>query len=122
MNHIIKKMSANYDIIDSGILYSFYAQGPIRIELNTEKEHEFSIEFQFENNNKKQSDLKISVDGSQKLITFTCINFNNSLGTGTTQPIELAENNNKKMFIHFWGFSLGQDAVKKIEYCIFVER
>lgn len=122
MTFEIKKSSSNYDIVDSGILFSYSLQGPIKLDLNSEQGFAFSLEFVFETNSNKKSDLKISVDNDQNLIKFTCVNFDNSLGTGTTQPLELGEHNNKKIYIHFWGYSLGQNSAKKIEYCLFMER
>jgi hypothetical protein len=39
------------------------------------------------------------------VITLTCVNFNEPLGTGTSQPIELAEAGGKKLFVSFWAYA-----------------
>ncbi|WP_295356443.1 DUF6864 domain-containing function [uncultured Succiniclasticum sp.] len=118
----IQKKSSVYDIVDSGTAFNYLNDDSVKLDIELNGEFAFSIEFLFPKGDKGKSDLKVDYDSTKKLIKFACFGFDNSLGTGTKQPIEIGIFNGKKLFIHFWIYSLGESQVKKLEYCFFMER
>ena len=83
--------SGGYDIIDSGILYSFKKDDDIEYNMdivaikNPEVRFKMKIVFQFEDDGKE---LAITRTVKNDVVYFKCYNFNNNLGSGTTEPIE----------------------------------
>ena len=116
---IVKKYGSKYEIIDSGLLYSVDKNDSVKLELIFDDEFTFSIELTFEHIDNHKQGLKVSVDSDHKLIKFTCTNFENSFGTGTSKPIEVATYNDKKIYLYFYVYMLGVDSGRRIDYCLF---
>jgi len=83
---------------------------------------QFILRIEFRKGDGGERELEQSVDTKTNIISLPCKNFDNSLGTGTTRPIELAIYQNKKIFLHFWVYSLGENSIRKIDYCFYQER
>lgn len=86
----------------------------------------FDIVFVFETDEDNlERRYKITLHDN-KAVIIDCWNFNDTLGVGTVSPIEIATIENKKMYIHFWVFLLGNKEenklARKIEYTVFKER
>lgn len=68
---------------------------------------------------------KLQLKAENALLKVECTNFN-AVGTGTTEPIEIATIDGKKLFIHFWSYLLGgnekKQRIRKIEYTVLIER
>ena len=118
----IEKSSSNYLIVASGTAMTFNNTAPLELKLTFDPSFFFIINFTFETDVNNKQGLKSSIDTETNTITLTCINFNNSLGTGTTTPLELATYQGKKILLHFWVYALGEGATKKIDYCLYQER
>ena len=116
--------SGGYDIIDSGILYSFKKDDDIEYNMdivaikNPEVRFKMKIVFQFEDDGKE---IAITRTVKNDVVYFKCYNFNNNLGSGTTEPIEVAMVAERRIYIHLWAFLLGKDT-RKIEYTLYFER
>ena len=58
-----------------------------------------------------------------KTIKLTLTNFTNSLGTGTTEPLEIGTatvgERQVKIHLHFRVYSLGQTDDKTLQYCVY---
>ena len=117
----VVKSSSGYEIFDSGTLISFSSSSDIKIAVKCSESFAFDILFKFEAIEGEEYSLKKEVIDSTSTIQLTCINFNNTLGTGTTQPIELATFNGKKIYINFWISALSDNALKKLEYNLYKE-
>ena len=104
---IIEKTSANYDIIDSGTIMPFNKESIVQLKLSFDETFGFAIQLKFENNENGESSVRKEVDEKNNEITIFCINFDNSFGTGTVTPIDLATYKGKKIYLHFWVYSLG---------------
>lgn len=118
----IKKSSTNYNIVDSGTIINFEKNDAIRFDLNFENTFKFAVELIFEDNENDEKKLSFHVIDEENLVRFNCENFTNAMGTGTNEPIELATFQEKKVYFHFWVYSLGSGACKRVEYSVFMER
>lgn len=53
------------------------------------------------------------------IITITCYNFNNSLGSGTVYPQNLATIGGKKLYFHFIVYKISQESSRHIIYTFY---
>lgn len=118
----IEKTSSNYRILDSGIAFTPDSKADLTFSLKMSDNFKFSIIFKFESNGGTVGEVKTNANVSENTIILTCVNFDNMLGTGTTTPVEVATYNNKKIYIIFWVYGLGDNKLKKMEYCFYSER
>ena len=116
----ILKYSSNYEIIDFGSLMTYDNSSEVKIKIECDNGFAFNLIFNFDSSDSKEHNLKLRID-KDNTIVFLCTNFDNTLGTGTSKPIELATVDNKKVYINFWVYSLGQKAMRKIDYTIYKE-
>lgn len=117
---IIKKSSGNLDVLDSGALLAFSATSDVEFEVQLDETFTFNLVLKFASNGGDQHNIKSDVEGNKIIIT--CINFDNTLGTGTSRPIELAVFEGKKIFINFWVYSLGKKNAREVSYTFYKER
>ena len=116
---VTKKIS-NYEIVDSGSLITCDNSQRVEFTVECDNGFVFILRFEFEKNSDNGHNLKLRIDNNNTIV-FLCTNFDNTLGTGTNKPIELATVDNKKIYINFWIYALGQDTLKKIDYTIYKE-
>ena len=116
----IEISSSNHIILDSGSVITYSDTAELSFSIKMDNTFSFQLILNFESTGESQHQLKQSV--SENVITLTCINFDNSLGTGTTRPIELAIFNGKKIFINFFVYALGDKSLRKIVYSFYSER
>ena len=110
--------SGAYLIFASGSFLAFSNDDDIKFEVAPNKDFHFSLIFHFVDDGGK-SDLRKNVEENN--MYFTCLNFN--IGAGTTQPIEIATANGKKMFLHFWAeFIDTSKQTRQIKYTIYIEK
>ena len=116
--------TGHYNVIESNTVYLFKSDADLELDFKF-GDFGFKIIFLFVDNEEIEG-YKLASHGNENLIEFTCTNFNNILGTGTTSPIEIAMIDNKKLYIHFWSYTQGNsDAgrlIRKVEYTVFLER
>ena len=116
----ITKMSKEKKILDSGSIITFDSTADISFDVQFDNNFSFKLIFKFENdaNNKSHS---LNFNLLDNTITFSCVNFNNVLGTGTKKPLEIATVENKKVFITFWVTAMGLESLKRLDYSIYQE-
>lgn len=64
----------------------------------------------------------INAEVQEGMLTVNCINFNEMLGIGTTNSVEIGMVQGKKVRMHLWSYLMGQEEVRKVEYSIFKEK
>lgn len=116
----IEKSSSNHIILESGSAITYSSAAELSFSVTMDDTFGFLLVLNFESTDEKQQNLKKNVSGNT--ITLTCVNFDNSLGTGTTKPIELATFNGKKIYFNFWVYALGEKSLRKIVYSFYSER
>lgn len=123
----IEKKSGNRKIIDSGILITYEKEDDLMLDVklgeDSEDQFEFSIKFAFTTDKNKKSEVERSVDTDNSIINITCMNFeDNILGAGIAKPINLATYEDGIIYLNFIGYSLFNNTMKKIEYCLYQEQ
>ncbi len=114
-----EKYSSNRKIITDGTIITWDAENGADLKINFQNKFHVALRWMFPNDGKEKK-LKIEIEDDNTMI-FYCNNFNNSLGTGTSRPIEFATVDGRKTFIHFWVYRLGGTGTRKIEYCVYQE-
>ena len=56
----------------------------------------------------------------EKILELKIFNFNNTLGTGLTEPIELGQVSGRKLYFVFTASSLSKKSIKRIEFTYFL--
>lgn len=120
MNLEITKSSQKYDVLESGSLITYSNNADVTFNLTFDDTFAFGLVLEFGSDGEKEHKLFKKVD--QNTITLVCTNFDNPLGTGTIQPIELATYGNKKVYLNFWVNALANNSLKKISYTFYIEK
>lgn len=122
---ITEILSKNCVILDSNTVYLFepYSDLTMHFESGSD-EFNFNIKLIFKTDKDIEQSAERMVSGNEVAIRFT--NFDNPLGSGTSNPLEIATINEKKLYMHIWVYGVGQKQnvtiVRKIEYTVFMER
>ena len=116
----IKTSTGGMDILDSGSLLAFSSTSDIQFKVMLNDTFGFDLILKFESNGESRHSIQSNIIGNT--ITFTCINFDSTLGTGTAAPIELAVFDGKKVYINFWVYSLAQNSAREISYTLYKEK
>lgn len=116
----ITKSSSNHEILDSGSIILFDGDAELELSIKMDDSFQFGVILRFESTNDGKQNLTSDVNDNK--ITLSCINFNNILGTGTRQPIELAQFQGKRVYMHFWVYALGDTSLRRIAYTFYMER
>ena len=115
--------SNGYEIVDSGTLYLFKKDGDIEYNMDIvvikEPEIRFKLKIIFNFVNDKDG-IRINRKVEGETVCLECCNFDNNLGTGTNTPIELGSVANRKLYMHLWVFTPGNET-RKIEYTLYLE-
>ena len=116
--------SGNCELIDSHSVILFDSNEPVEIEEIFNDQFKIRIQILNERNETGEQTIQINVDQKQNLIKYKCFNFDNVLGTGTNKAIEVGVLGNKKIYIHFWIYAMGERSslTRKLEYSIWKER
>lgn len=112
--------SGTYKILESGTVITFDEQSDLSFDLDLNDSLKFTLTLRFISN--EGDEIKMVANVNDQLITITCENFDNVLGTGVIQPLQLAIVNDKKLFFRFWVRKLGKSATKEIAYTFYIER
>lgn len=119
---ITKISTEKYYIIESNMILLFYKDSDLTLHFKF-NEFSFDVKLIFNTNNSIEGGITKNVNGNK--IEIICTNFNNPLGTGTIEPIDIATIDGKNLYIHFWShlyMSEKDSSVRKIEYTVFLER
>lgn len=98
MDTIINIKSGSYDVLCSGSVIQFDAE-PVTISF---LELFFVFKFINDDNEKQRQEFNIS----NNIFTLILYNFNNSLGTGNTQAINLGSINNRNLYLNYRIYTL----------------
>ena len=115
----ISKFSSNYNVLDSGSVMTFDSEAQVGFNVECDETFAFKVVIRFERENSELSEIRRSAEGNT--IIYTCINFRSNVGVGTSEALELATYNGKKIFFHFWIYDLGQAVLRKVEYTLYQE-
>ena len=118
----ISKFSDELSIVDCGSIITFRNNAPCRFALNIDNIATINVLISFINDNSGKIDLSRSVSNDNSSIIITCTNFDNPMGTGTSEPIKILTYRDKAIFLNFWAFLLGNNNLKRIDYCFYIER
>lgn len=117
--------TGKYIITESNVVYLTDKESDLILHFKVENDFEFDFKFTFVTDSEDTSlRLQRKIDGNVSEVI--CTNFNNPFGTGTTEPLELANIDGKKLYIQFWSFLLGsgqkEKQTRKVEYTVLLER
>lgn len=114
--------SDKYELIDSRTVLCFNSNVPLEIEEVFNSSFKILIRIVSKNDNTGMG-LQFNVDKDKNTIEYICSNFDNVLGTGTNEPIEIGTIGGKKFYIHFWIYAMGDEKkiTRKVEYSIWKE-
>lgn len=115
----IQKFSGNCRILESGTVLAWSPAEGVDFWIDAENLC-FELRLRFTSVENGQQMIQPEVEGN--VITLTCVNFDEPLGTGTSQPIELAEADGKKLFAAFWAYAPGNGAARKVDYTFYIEK
>ena len=116
----IEKTTSDYLIIDSGAVITYSGKSDLTLSIKTDNDFSFSIEIKFVSTNDKVHKIERNVSGN--LLTLTCVNFDNPLGTGTAEPLDIATVSGKKLYLNLWAYALGAGAQRYVVYTFYRER
>lgn len=116
--------SSKYRVLESGnaILYNQDASLKMVVEPGTG--FRFMLEISFVDEKDKPRVMHKEVDVEKNEIRLICFNFDSGFGTGSTDPVEIATYNNKRIFLNIWTFLLGNrngKHTRKIDYTFYIE-
>lgn len=99
-------------MFDTGTVISF-EQEPVTFELAIDLLYRLVFRDDIEN---KEQRIEFNSISSHEL-EIILVNFNNSLGSGNTAPLEVGTLNNRRLFLNFRVYILNLKTNKTIHYC-----
>lgn len=111
--------TGKYKIVLSGVAFLYDVTSKLSMKIDTENEKKFSFEIILEFTTDETNEKRVKKDVKGNTIYFTCLNFSDALGTGTTKPIPVATVSGKELVLHFWAYT--SDEMRKIEYTFLME-
>lgn len=115
INPIIKTNSK--EVVSTGTVIS-YNNEPIEISFPTSNGG-LVILFVFSNDETGEPRVNANVV-SEKKLELTFFNFNNSLGQGNTEPMQIGELNNKQLYLNFRIYALDKTAAKTLHFTFYL--
>lgn len=115
----IEMSTGKYKIVLSGVAFLYDVTSKLSMKIDTENEKKFSFEIILEFTTDETNEKRVKKDVKGNTIYFTCLNFSDALGTGTTKPIPVATVSGKELVLHFWAYT--SDEMRKIEYTFLME-
>lgn len=117
MNSDIKISVDEYEVYDSGVVIS-HENKEILFEVKNLK-----VKMMFSSNpEKKGYDAQISLTEDRSCMLLKLINFNNSMGTGLTKPVEIGTTNGSRLFLQFIVYRLGDSDSRMISYTWLIQK
>lgn len=111
----IDVFSNNKNVIASNSVIMFTSSDELILSIKADSGFAFKIHLEFEEDETKKRDLASKVENND--IFFKCMNFDD-VGAGTTNPIDIATVEGKKVYIHFWSWRPAKE-VRRIQYTLF---
>ena len=109
-----------YEIVESQVLFLDSPESELFIHLVVEKEFVGDIRIRFITDDTEN--LAVKGEMQEDALVLTCINFDNELGSGTNNPVNIGTSKGKRLMLHIWAYLMGDKKARKIEYTIFRER
>lgn len=106
-------------IVSSGIGITYSRSSNYEIVLSKEGDRDLTVRFTFRTDDIGGAALmEKTYDETSNIITIECVNAEDFIGTGTTQPESLTG----KLSINFWIRTSETGDNREIRYCIYEER
>lgn len=115
----------NYEILESNTVFLFKPQSDLilHFEFNNEEKFEFNLRIIFETSEDAHN---MKIGASENEIKIICNNFDDIVGTGSLEPIEIATVDDKRLYIHVWSSLHGRSdngyGAREVVYTVFIER
>lgn len=109
-----------YEIVESQVLFLDSPESELFIHLVVEEEFVGDIRIRFITDDTEN--LAVKGEMQEDALVLTCINFDNELGSGTNNPVNIGTSKGKRLMLHMWAYLMGDKKARKIEYTIFRER
>ena len=111
MNNDMKISVGEYEVYDSGSVLS-HGDKDILFEIRNLK-----IRIKFENNPEVTNyTANINLIDGNTCLQITLINFNNQIGTGLTNPVEIGTINGSRLYLQFVVYRLGESDTRLFSY------
>ena len=107
-------LTGETEVISSGIVIS-YSNEPISITVESNNSY-IKVKFVFEEGDK--TEVKATITNDQELI-MTLVNFNNSVGTGSSNPLPIGSFQDKAVFLNYRVYALGKDGDRTLHYTFY---
>ena len=117
---MLEKFSAGLKILDSGSALTFQGDSDMRFELQVAADFAFNVILRFASTPDKEAQTLQEIEG--KNIIFNCLNYDNSIGTGMLEPLELAQYGGKRICFNFWVNTHGEGAMRETAYTFYMEQ
>lgn len=117
----LKLSSGNHTILESGTVIAYSNASEICFNVEMDDTFAFTVILEFKKTEDEKQNLERKVS-ENNTVTFTCVNFDNPIGTGLPKAMELATFNDKKVYFNFWVFELGQQSLKQVSYTFYMEK
>lgn len=115
----------NYTVVESNVVYLNERNATLKLhfEFSNDFEFDFILYFTTDSRDEKHRIERLQSSEEKNELKIACINFDNPLGTGTIEPLEIATIEGNILYIQFWSFLLGGESRKtrKVEYTIFIK-
>ena len=122
----IERFTQSYNILESGSLITFSDNEPVRFAVNVSEDEgviaTVNVEIIFAHDNTVPRNLSRTYNGKTNSVKLLCVNFENPLGTGTTEAIKILTYKEKAIYINFWVFQLGNTRLKRLDYTFYQEK
>lgn len=110
MNNDMKICVGEYEVYDNGAVLS-HGDKDILFEIKNLK-----IKIKFEND-PEDSNYKANITlENNTCLLITLVNFNNPLGTGLTNPVEIGTINGSHLYLQFIVYRLGESDTRMLSY------
>lgn len=116
--YTVETKTGNYEIIASG-QFILLSEGESSISI-TKGGEKLKFTFLFKEDDSKEPKLQNDLI-SDKELSFSFFNFNNSLGLGNTVPLEVGSLDGKKLLFSYRVFSLTDKNLRTLEYTFYSE-
>lgn len=103
--------SGGYDIYDSGTVISYGAES-VLFDIAAD----LKVELFFVDDESKALEQRIDYNVNGGTLEMKLVNFNNSLGVGSAEPIEIGVLDNRKLFLNFRVYALLAKGNKTVHY------
>ena len=111
--------SSNKEVIFSGSFITFSkGDNTISFDYGGEK---FKFILSFSTDDSKKPRFEYAPNDKKDTLLMKFYNFENSLGTGSTAPLEVAENKGSKIYLHLIVYSLNEN-IKNVSYTFYIDK